>query len=92
MATDLSRRLGWIDAATAARVPRLLERFGLPTRPPEVLDPREMHAVMGHDKKARDGRVRLVLLRALGRVEVTADVPPTLLDATLAAGAVLCRD
>jgi 3-dehydroquinate synthase len=39
------------------------------------------------DKKVQDGRLRLVLLEALGAAVVTADFDPAVLDATLAATA-----
>jgi 3-dehydroquinate synthase len=38
---------------------------------------------MAHDKKVKAGRLRLVLLRAIGRAEVTADFDPAALRATL---------
>lgn len=36
MAADLSRRLGWIDAALEGRTTALIAAAGLPTRPPKV--------------------------------------------------------
>jgi 3-dehydroquinate synthetase len=36
--------------------------------------PREVLEALGRDKKARDGRVPFVLLKALGRAEVSFDV------------------
>jgi 3-dehydroquinate synthase len=84
MAADLSCRLGWIERADVARLSRLLAAFGLPTAPPPGLDPAEMRSVMSHDKKVQDGRIRLVLMRGIGRVEVTDAAPAELLDATLA--------
>jgi 3-dehydroquinate synthase len=50
-----------------------------------------MRTLMGHDKKVRDGRIRLVLMHGIGRVEVTDAVPADLLDATLASKAP-CRE
>ncbi len=66
MAADLSRRLGWIGAAEVARVERLLARAGLPVRAPAFPVARYIE-LMSHDKKVSDGRLRLVLLRVLGR-------------------------
>jgi len=40
---------------------------------------------MSVDKKVRAGRIRLVLLRALGAATFTADYPDEALSATLAA-------
>ena len=38
---------------------------------------------MGLDKKVEGGRIRFVLLRAIGEASVTADVPGELLKETL---------
>lgn len=83
MAAWMSAELGWIGAADRARAEALFVRAGLPTRPPAIgADAFRRH--MALDKKARDGRVRLVLLRALGEAVVSADYPDAALEATLA--------
>ncbi|HUR40337.1 MAG TPA: 3-dehydroquinate synthase [Verrucomicrobiae bacterium] len=87
MAADLSARLGWIDAADAVRCRALVERIGLPSKPPAGLAPARFLELMGHDKKVQDGKLRLVLLRAIGRAVVTADFDADALRATLAAAA-----
>ncbi len=74
-AARLAVRLGAIDAPTAGRQDALLGALGLPTRFAEP-DPRAVADALRHDKKARDGRVPFVLLKALGRAEVCFDVPP----------------
>jgi len=84
MAADLSRRLGWLDAADAARIQALVQRAGLPIRPPSGISPARFLELMGHDKKVKAGRLRLVLLRSLGEAVVTADFDPAKLDETLA--------
>ena len=48
----------------------MLERFGLPTSAPG-LDAGELVAAMARDKKNRRGKIRFVLPRAIGRVELT---------------------
>jgi 3-dehydroquinate synthase len=83
MAADLSARLGWLPPADAQRAQRLVARAGLPVRPPRGLSPTRFLALMAHDKKVKAGRLRLVLLRAIGRAEVTADFDPAALRATL---------
>lgn len=67
-------RMGWTDAASAARQDALLQAVGLPTRF-EGVDPRAIADALRHDKKARDGRVPFVLMRRVGRVEVCDEVP-----------------
>lgn len=82
MAADMSARLGWLSVADRERTNRLLTRFGLPIEPPRI---GASHALqlMGMDKKVLEGRVRLVLLRELGRADVVGDYPKAALDATL---------
>jgi 3-dehydroquinate synthase len=72
----LAERLGWIKKGDVTdRLVRLLERFGLPTRATE-LDTGRLIEAMSRDKKNRNGAIRFVLPRALGKVELTdsADV------------------
>ena len=66
----LAQRLGWIDGELTGRLSRLLQRFGLPVAM-AGLDPDRLVEAMGRDKKNQRGKVRFVLPRALGRVELT---------------------
>ena len=84
LAADLSQRLGWLPAGDAARCRALVARAGLPVQAPPDLDPGRFLELMGHDKKVQGGRLRLVLLRALGEAVVTADFDAGALRATLA--------
>ncbi len=73
MATDLScRALGLADTVRA-RLVALLERAGLPVCGPDLAPDRYLE-LMSHDKKVVDGRLRLVLLEAVGSAVVRADV------------------
>jgi len=74
VAARLASRLALTDGDTAERQIALLDAVGLPTRFAAPA-PRELWAALRHDKKARDGRVPFVLLKALGRAEVCFDVP-----------------
>ncbi len=84
IAVDLSQRLGGVDAALVERLRTLLQRAGLPVEPPRIGAARALD-YMRVDKKVQAGRVRLVLLEALGRAMVTADYPDSVLADTLAA-------
>lgn len=84
MAADLSYRLGWLNAEDVVRVRKLFERAGLPTVGPKLGAEKYMQ-LMGLDKKVADGKIRFVLLRALGNAVMTGDVPQELLEQTLEA-------
>ena len=83
MAADLSCRLGWLNRADLERVERLLERAGLPLRAPGGIGTERFLELMAVDKKVMDGKVRLVLLKGIGRAIVTSDFDRSALLATL---------
>ena len=83
MAADLSARLGWMSAGALQRTRDLIGRAGLPTVPPSDLSAERFLELMAVDKKVLDGRLRLVLLRAIGAAVVTDQFEPALLRATL---------
>lgn len=66
--------LGLCDDTIEGRLAALLQRFGLPTRY-EGYGPREVWEAMATDKKRRGKRLRFVLPRAIGQVEVSDQVP-----------------
>jgi 3-dehydroquinate synthase len=73
VAARLAHRLGLVEQSTADRQVALLEAVELPTRFATPA-PRSVWDALARDKKARDGRVPFVLLKALGRAEVSFDV------------------
>jgi 3-dehydroquinate synthase len=75
-AADLSAHLGLMPAAEAARISRHLLSAGLSGQPPFAVEAAEIVLKMQADKKAKDGRMTLVLLRGIGRAFVSRDVPP----------------
>ena len=85
LAADLSRRLGWLCEADVARIRALFERAGLPVAAP-ALGVEKYLDLMGLDKKVEDGKMRFVLLRAIGDGVVSGEVHPPLLLDTLHAG------
>ncbi len=70
IAAELSCRLGWIDAATVARIERIFVRAGLPVTGPALGAARYLE-LMSHDKKVQDGKLRLVLLQGIGKAVVS---------------------
>ncbi len=88
LAADLSARLGRIDADDVRRVERLVESASLPIRAPAELSTERMVESMAVDKKIKGGRLRLVLLNAIGKAELDGDFDPRALKETLEE----CRD
>lgn len=72
-ACQLAAGLGFIDQPYAARVEALLKSLGLPVRSP-LADCRMAIEIMRRDKKARDGRIRMVLPTGPGTVETFEDI------------------
>jgi len=62
----LAEALGLAQPGTAARIGRLLERYGLPLELPDTATTDELVAAMRLDKKARAGTVRFALPRNVG--------------------------
>jgi 3-dehydroquinate synthase len=69
MAAHLSARLGLVPLSLAHRLDALLQRAQLPTRGPALGAARYLE-LMGHDKKTEAGRIRYVLLDALGSARI----------------------
>ncbi|HAT49745.1 MAG: 3-dehydroquinate synthase [Nitrospirae bacterium] len=74
MASDLSRRMGWLSDAEFKTIANLLQQTGLPLTIPRFTVEAFWDA-FSRDKKVRSGRPRFVLLKGIGHGVVTADVP-----------------
>jgi 3-dehydroquinate synthase len=72
-AADLSALLGKCSNNTAQQIKQIINNFGLPTK--ISADYRVILKAFTHDKKFISGKIRLVLLKALGEVEVTDGIP-----------------
>lgn len=84
MAADLSQRMGWLTEQDVLRVRHIFERAGLPTTAPYMSVEQYLN-LMGLDKKVVDGKVRFILLKALGHAIITSAIPEDLLRSTLVA-------
>jgi 3-dehydroquinate synthase len=82
LAADMSQRLGWLGTADVARIQRVLERFGLRTDV-SAMSAAAIADKMKIDKKVAAGRIRLVLLNAIGKSVVTGDYDDAALRETL---------
>ena len=83
MATDLSRRLGWIENSVLERARELIARARLPLEPPKSMTAQQFLDLMAVDKKNVDKKLRLVLLKSLGHAIVTDDFDHEVLAALL---------
>jgi 3-dehydroquinate synthase len=84
LAADMSRRLGWVTPADVERIEGILRRFGLPIDV-STLPAGKLAEKMKIDKKVAAGRIRLVLLKAIGTSVVTGDYDDAALRETLQA-------
>lgn len=83
LALRLSVQRGWVDPAAVAGLRGLLQDAGLPTGIPEDMRPGDFLTLMARDKKVIDGRLRLVLLRAIGEACIVDDVSAAELETLL---------
>jgi 3-dehydroquinate synthase len=84
MAAELSLRSGMLPKSDVERIRRLLERAGLPVRGPG-LGAGRMLELMALDKKVAGGRMRFVLLEAIGRAVLSEARDPGLVSEAIAA-------
>ncbi len=77
-AAELSQKLGWITEDDVERVKRLLILANLPITPPKIATATALN-LMGHDKKVKGGKIRLILLKSLGEAVLTDDFDEHLL-------------
>jgi 3-dehydroquinate synthase len=73
MAAELSALMGYVKKTDVSRVRTLLQRAGLPVSGP-ALDPERLLELMALDKKAAKGKTRFVVLEAMGRAALRADI------------------
>lgn len=83
-AAEIGRRTGVTSAALVQRQNALLQRAGLPLRPPTGIDGERVRQALSLDKKVIAGGQRWVLLTDAGRPVVRADVPSEVVEAVLA--------
>jgi 3-dehydroquinate synthase len=82
-ASRLSERRGLVVPAVAERQRELLVKFGLPVQADARWNVDDVLLAMRTDKKARGGRLRFIVPRRLGEVEVVDDVQDTEVAAVL---------
>ena len=78
-----SARLKMIDTSQAERISALIERTGLPTRPPAGMSTDDFLELMKLDKKVQSNTIRLILLKQIGEAVITSEYPENELRSTL---------
>jgi 3-dehydroquinate synthase len=86
MGAELSMRLGLIGKHEVARLRKLIARAGLPVKGP-ALAPEKLMELMAVDKKAAKGKVRYVLLEAVGKAALRGGVDERLVREAIVAAA-----
>lgn len=74
MAARLSIKQGWLNEQDYIRIETLIEKANLPTSVPDKMVSNDFVQHMSVDKKVRDGKVYLVLLKGIGDAVLTADL------------------
>lgn len=75
IASHVSCRLGWIKLADVQRIESVIRQAGLPDKAPSGMSENDFLERMLLDKKVKDGRINLVLLKAIGSAIVTSETP-----------------
>lgn len=75
IAAALSEKLGDLTPHDVVRLEKLLARANLPTVSPDGITAQDYLPLMMRDKKVLNGKLRLVLLKALGQAYVATDIP-----------------
>lgn len=84
VALDFSHRSGFLSAQDFQMGAEVIHAAGLPTKAPASIEgAQQILDFMAVDKKVKQGKLRLVLLRELGGAFVTADFDADLLEKTI---------
>jgi len=83
LAARLSTQLGMIGEQELADLCELLERAGLPVAAPAEISVTQFMELMQRDKKVIDGRLRLILLSAIGQAQISDQVTTAQLEQLL---------
>jgi 3-dehydroquinate synthase len=75
VAARISREIGATDQTTVDKQERMIGAAGLPTRIDRLADPQNIVRQLTKDKKRLAGHTRWVLLKAIGEVFLTDEVP-----------------
>jgi 3-dehydroquinate synthase len=83
IAAEFSARMNWLSIDDVERINQLLLNAKLPVKLPQELSADQMLDLMSVDKKILDGKLNLVLLKAIGDAVLTNKFDKDLLNSTL---------
>jgi len=83
MAAHLSIKQGWLTKQDYSRIEALIKAANLPIEAPDKMNSEEFTKLMSVDKKVRDGKLYLVLLKKIGEAALTSDFKASSLKETL---------
>ncbi len=81
-ASRLSNEMDKCSSLVGERVEKLLSKLNLPVKSP-ALDPNEIIESMYHDKKTTAKKIKFILAKKIGEVEIIDEVPEATLKKTL---------
>jgi len=81
-AARISQKMGILDVSEVTRLTHVINNAGLPTEIP-ALNTKEIMQAMQHDKKVLQGKIRFVLLKAIGHAFITNEVSDSLVEEVL---------
>ena len=73
-AAKLSQQLGKCQGAVSIRLSELVNKFGLPSQWPGLDSPAVIECLY-HDKKTMNHKIKFILIKDIGRVEIVEDMP-----------------
>ena len=82
-AADLSQRLGYLKPDDVARIIAIFKAANLPVQPPGNISTESYIELMSVDKKNVDGKIRVILLEAIGKASLPINVELSQLQETL---------
>lgn len=82
MASNMSMLMGLIDDKDFNRIKKIIDSAGLPINPPDISQAQFLD-LMASDKKNKDGKISLILLKELGKAFQTEEYDMKILEKTL---------
>ncbi len=82
MASNMSMLMGFIDNKDFNRIKKIIDSAGLPINPPDISQAQFLD-LMASDKKNKDGKISLILLKELGKAFQTEEYDMKILEKTL---------